>query len=109
MSCYAQVKLGGEAYWWWTDNHRLCRCWFILHDFLRTRYAPHLHVSEADCEEPNVEHKPELEGPQFNDLVAECKILAVMRKILESMTAKVVVDPEPPVFVETKVVKESKP
>jgi len=75
---------------------------------LRTRYAPHLlHASETNCEEPNVEHEPELERPQFSDLVAVCKeILAGMGNILESMTAKAVTDPEPPVLVETEVVEE---
>jgi len=70
----------------------------------------HLYASEANCEESNVEHKSELERPQFNDLVAKCKeILTSMGKILESMAAKIVIDPEPLVFVETKVVEEPEP
>ena len=40
----------------------------------------------------------------MSDLVIECKeILAGMKKILESMTAKVVTDAEPPVLIEIKV------
>jgi len=27
---YAQMKLAGEAYWWWKDNHIDCRYWFVL-------------------------------------------------------------------------------
>ena len=88
------MKLAGKAYWWWKDNNRFCRCWFVLQDFFRTRYAPHiLCASEADCNEPNVEHEPELERPQFSDLIVECKeILPDVGVILESMPVE---DPEP--------------
>ena len=41
------------------DNHRFCGHWFVLQSLLRTRYAPHLYVSEADYNEPDTE--PELE------------------------------------------------
>ena len=44
--CYAQMRLIGEAYWWWKDSHSSCRCWFILQDLLRTIYAPHLLFTE---------------------------------------------------------------
>jgi len=74
---YAQLKLAGEAYWWWEDNHIDCREWFILQDSLRTRYAPHL------------------ERPQFSDLVVEYKkILAGMVKTLKSKMTEVVDSPE---------------
>ena len=78
---------------------------FFIH-----RYAPYfLHASETDCEEPNIEHKLEIERPQFGDLVAECKeILAGMRKILESMDAKIVTYLEPLVLIETEVEPELK-
>ena len=23
---YAQMRLIGEAYWWWKENHSFCRC-----------------------------------------------------------------------------------
>jgi len=26
---YAQMKLAGEAYWWWEDNHINCRDWLV--------------------------------------------------------------------------------
>ena len=96
------MKLVGETYWWWKDNNRFCRYWFVLQDLLRTRYAPHLlHASEADCKEPNVEHESKLKRSQFSDLVAEYKeILAGMRKILKCMTTKIT-DSEPPALVET--------
>ena len=72
---YAQMKLVGEVYWWWEDNHIDCRDWLILQE-LHARYAPHL------------------EGPQFSDLIAECKILAGMVKMLESKAIKAVDNPE---------------
>ena len=57
---YTQMKLVGETYWWWKDNNRFCRYWFVLQDLLHTRYTPHfLYASEADCKRPNVEHEPE--------------------------------------------------
>ena len=72
-------------------------------------YTHLLHASEADCKEPNIEQEPELEKPQFNVLVAECKeILAGVGKILENMTAKGV-DPEPPTLVETEVIENLEP
>jgi len=74
--CYTQMKLAGEVYWWWKDNHKFCWCWFVLQDFLRTRYAPHiLHASKADCKKLNVEYELELEleRPHFSDLVVKCK------------------------------------
>ena len=103
---YVQMKMVGEAYWWWKDNHRFCE-WFVLHDFLRTRYARHfLHASEVDCKEPNVEHEPELERPQFSNIVVECKvILAGVGRILESMAVKVT-DPEPPALVVIEIVDD---
>ena len=55
------------------DNHRFYRCWFVLQDFLRTLYSPHLHAYETDCNELNVKHELELERPQFSYLVTECK------------------------------------
>ena len=68
---YAQMKLAGEAYQWWKDSHIDCRDWLILKELLHTRYAPHL------------------EGPQFSDLIAECKeILAGMVKMQENMAVK---------------------
>ena len=50
----AKLKLDGEAYYWWRDNHKLCRYWFTLQGFLRTRYAPPVYSSRLDCSEPNV-------------------------------------------------------
>jgi len=65
-------EVAGEAYWWWEDSHIDCRNWLILQE-LHTLYTPHL------------------EGPQFSDLVTECKeILAGMVKMLESRAVKVV-------------------
>ena len=29
---YAQMKLAGEAYWWWKDDYIECRHWFVLQD-----------------------------------------------------------------------------
>ena len=77
---------------------------FVILDF-----ALHLlHASEADWEESNVEHEPELERPQFSDLIAECiEILTGMGKILESMATKVITGHEPLVLVEIEVVEES--
>jgi len=70
---YAQMKLTGEAYWWWEDSHIDCWDWLILQELLHTQYARHL------------------DGPQFSDLVAECKeILVGMVKMLESMAEKAV-------------------
>ena len=61
----------------WEASHIDCRDWLILQEFLHTWYAPYL------------------EGPQFSDLVAECKgILAGIVKMLESMAVKVVDNPE---------------
>ena len=69
---YVQMKLAGEAYWWWEDSHINCRDWLVLQD-LRTRYASHL------------------ESSQFNDLVSECKeILTDMVKILERKAVEVI-------------------
>ena len=66
------MKLAGKAYWWWKDSHIDYRDWLILKE-LHIRYAPHL------------------EGPQFSDLVIECKeILADMVKMLESRSIKAV-------------------
>ena len=54
------------------------------------------YISEADCKGPNVEQKPELERPQFNNLVTKRKeILAGIGKILENMPTKVIADPGP--------------
>jgi len=39
-----RLSLDGEAYYWWKDNHRFCRSWFLLQGLLRARYVPHLHV-----------------------------------------------------------------
>ena len=45
---YVRLKLDGEAYYWWKDNHRLCRSFFLLQSLLRAQYALHLHtVSES--------------------------------------------------------------
>ena len=71
------MKLAGEAYWWWKDSHIDYRDWLVLQELLRTRCAPHL------------------EGPQFSDLVAECKeILAGMVKMLESKAVDAIEDPK---------------
>jgi len=43
---YTQRKLDEKTYWWWKDSHSSCRCWFVLQDLLRTRYAPHLLFTE---------------------------------------------------------------
>jgi len=103
------MKLIGEAYWWWKNNHRFCQCWFVLQEFLRTRYAPHLHAFKVDCKEPNVDHKPELERTFLSDLVAKCKeVLVVVGKILENIDAKGT-DPEPPGLVETEVINNPEP
>ena len=48
----AQMRLVEKAYWWWKDSHIDRRDWFVLQDFLHTRYTPHL------------------ERLQFSDLVA---------------------------------------
>jgi len=46
---YAQMKLVGQAYWWWKDSRIDDQCWFILQDYLRSLYAPYLlYASEAD-------------------------------------------------------------
>ena len=37
------------------------------------------------------------------------RVLAGVEKILEHMAAKVVVDPEPPILIETEVVKKPEP
>ena len=71
--------------------------------------ASHLYVSEVNCEEPNVEHEPELEKPQFTDLVAECKILASVGKLLASNAVKVDSDLEPPVIIEPNIVDKPEP
>ena len=100
------MRLVGEVYWWWENNNIDYWDWFVLHEFLRTWYVP-LHASEADCEEHNVEHEPELEKPQCSDLIIECKeLLADVGKILENMVTKSA-DPEPPALAETVIVDES--
>jgi len=67
-------------------------------------------ASEVNYKEPNVEHELELERPQLNDLVAECKeILNSMEKIIESLAAKVGIDPEPSILVKPEVVDEAEP
>jgi len=69
-------------------------------------YAPHfLYVSEVDCEEPNIEHEPELEKPKLSDLVAECKeILANMGKLLASYASKINSNPEPRALIEPDII-----
>ena len=58
----------------------------------------------------NVEYAPELEKPQFNDLVTEYKeIQANVRKLLASYVAKVDLDPEPTVFIEPDIVDKLEP
>jgi len=79
------MKLAGEAYRWWEDSYIDCQYWLILQELLHTRYAPHL------------------EGPQFSDMIVECKkILTGMVKILESKAVKIVEDPEPEPEVDDK-------
>jgi len=66
--------------------------------------------SEVDCEDPDVEHEPNLEKPQFSDLVVECKeILANVGKLLASYAAKVDSDPEPIVLIEPDIVDKPEP
>jgi len=103
------MKLVGLAYWWWKDSHIDDQCWFVLQNHIRTLYAPHfIYASEVDCEVPNVEHEPELEKPQFNDLVAECKeILASVGKLWASYAVKVDSDPKPLALVEPNIVDKS--
>ena len=91
--CYARLKLDGEAYYWWTDNHRLCRHWFTLQDLFRTWYTPPVHSYEPNCRELNVEQEPEPE----------------IQPITEPFTPKVEVDPEPSVIVELDVFDELEP
>ena len=56
------MKLDEVVYYWWKDNHKFCRHWFVLKTLLRARYVPHLlYASEADYNEPDVEPEPELE------------------------------------------------
>ena len=75
---YAQMMLAGEVYWWWEDNHFDYRDWLVSQKLLHTQYAPHL------------------EGPQFNDLIVECKeIFTDMVMMLESQAVEIVEDPEP--------------
>ena len=84
------MKLAGETYWWWKDGHIDCQNWLILQE-LHIRYAPHL------------------EGPQFSDLIAECKeILAGMVKMLENRTVKVVDNPESELKVDDNTEPEPK-
>ena len=48
--------------------------------------------------------------PQFSHLVPECKeILHGVKKILESVIAKVGTEREPPVLVETKIIEDLEP
>ena len=77
----------------------------------RTLYAPYFfYAPEIDCEEPNVEHEPELEKPQFSDLVTEYKeILANVGKLLASYAAKVDSDPEPTILIEPDIVDKPEP
>jgi len=90
---YAQMKLVGQAYWWWKDNHVNDQCWFVLQDYLRTLYAPHiLYASEADYNEPNVEQDPKLEN---RPIVVICtELLDEIQKLAASQTAKVDAEPE---------------
>jgi len=63
------------------------------------------YASEVDCEESDVEHKPEPGKSKFSDLVAEYKeILASMRKLLASYAAKVDLDSEPSALVEPDII-----
>jgi len=70
------MKVAEKAYWWWEDSHIDCEDWLILQELLRSRYAPHR------------------DGPQFSDLISECKeILTSIVNMLEK--EEVVKDPKP--------------
>jgi len=79
------MKLVGETYWWWKDNHCSRRCWFVLQDLLRTQYAPHFLFTEL---------RETLEG---------------IRKIIEGMVTKVDIDSEPSILAEPEVIDKSEP
>jgi len=75
---YTLLTLARDVYLWWKDSHIDCRDWLILQELLHNLV----------CFTP--------QGPQFNDLVAECKkILTGIVKMLESKAVEVVEDSEP--------------
>ena len=70
---YAILKLDGEAYYWWRNNYRLCRYWFILQGLLHAWYVPPIYSSEPDCKEPNIEH------PSLSRRANQSPILSLQR------------------------------
>ena len=54
---YARMKLVGEPYYWVENNHKFCRYWFLLQDFLRARLL-HPFIRLSQCKELNVEQEP---------------------------------------------------
>ena len=68
------------------------------------------YASKVDYKEPNVEHEPKLEKPQFSDLVAEYKeMLARMGKLLASYAAKFNSYPKHSVLIEPDIVDKPEP
>jgi len=99
---YARMKLVGEPYYWVENNHKLCRYWFLLQDFLRARYAPPIYSSESDYKEPNVEQ--ETKSRSITDLYTKFRV--ALQKRVASQAAKRDTDPEPSALVEPDVLEE---
>ena len=81
---YVQMRLVGEAYWWWKESHSFYRCWFVLQYLLCTRYAMHLLVTEF---------RESIDGIQ---------------KVVEAMTTKIDIYSEPQILVEPEVINKWK-
>jgi len=97
------MRLFEEDYWWWKNNHNFCRCWIVLQDLFRTRYAPHL----LTVSEPKIEQEPKPKRQSIANFFTECReIIDGIRKILKGTAVKVDIDSEPPVLIKTEVVDE---
>jgi len=66
-------------------SHNFCRCWFVLQDLIRTRYASHLLHTE------------------FRGTIVG------IQKILEGVAAKVDIDSKPPILVKPEIVNKPEP
>ena len=81
----------GEPYYWVENNHKLCQYWFLLQDFLHTRYAPPIYSSESDYKEPNFEQEPESQS--ITDFYTKLRV--ALGKLVASQAAKRDTDPKP--------------
>ena len=95
------MKLVREPYYWVESNHKLCRYWFLLQDFLRARYVSPIYSSESDYKEPNVKQEPE--SRSITNLCT--KIYVALEKLVASQAVKRDTYPEPSALVEPDVLE----